>query len=288
MMGAVIERDVLAELSTAMAAYLRIMTATGECLEKAWPEIGEPYRKRIQGLHSRLSFDVTRAAIKESSETLATELKDFAGVVNRARTESTVDLERGILALRDMIDAMSRQQNFYSQHLRALATEAGRVADPEQVAAALTSLAEIMKRETAPELEKMDQEAALLGERLAGPAAIDPITGLINRTEFQRQVAAYQLNGTMFSILLFRLGGPLGDQVMQQVASRLSAEFRRRDRVGRWSKNEFAVLFAGASDKAEERAVHSAARLDGPYALVNGEVVHITAEVMILPASAEL
>jgi hypothetical protein len=47
------------------------------------------------------------------------------------------------------------------------------------------------------------------------------------------------------------------------------------------------VLFAGPKDKAEERSVHTATRLGGPYALLNGEVVHITAEVTILPSSAE-
>ena len=92
MLGAAIKRDVLAELSTAVASYLTTMAATAECLEKAWPEVGAPYRKRIQGLQSRLSFDVTRAAIKDSSETLQAELRDYAGVVNRLQTERNVDL----------------------------------------------------------------------------------------------------------------------------------------------------------------------------------------------------
>ena len=174
MMGAAIERDVLAELSTAMAAYLRTMTATAQCLEKAWPEVGAAYRTRIHGLHSRLSFDVTRAAIKESSETLEAELQDFAGVVNRLQTERSVDLERGILALREMIDALSRQQHVYHEQLRQLAeqsaTAAGKASDPAHFSATLAHLAETMKRDTVPELAKMDREAVLLGERLAGAA----------------------------------------------------------------------------------------------------------------------
>ena len=102
MMGTAIERDVLAELSTAMAAYLTTMAVTAECMEKAWPEVGAPYRKRIQDLQSRLSFEVTRAAIKDSSVSLHAELKDFAEVVNRLQTERSLDLERGIVALREL------------------------------------------------------------------------------------------------------------------------------------------------------------------------------------------
>lgn len=288
MLGAAIERDVLAKLSTAMAAYLTTMAVTAECMEKAWPEVGAPYRKRILGLQSRLSFEVTRTAIKDSSEALQAEIKDFAEVVDRLQTERSVDLERGVLALREEIETLSRKQEVYSARLRELATEIQSAVHPDRAAPALASLVDSMNEEVVPALTRMESEAVLLGQRIAGPASIDPETGLINEVEFERQVAAYQLNGTAFSILLFRLGGPLGDQVMQQAASRLSAEFRRRDRVGRWSKNEFAVLFAGPPEKAEERAIHNAARLEGAYALLNGEVVHITAEVNILPAFAEL
>lgn len=267
-----------------MAAYLTSMSVTAECMEKAWPEVGAPYRKRIQGLQSRLSFEVTRAAIKDSSETLQAELKDFSEVVNRLQTERSLDLERGIVALRELIETLSHKQETFRGQLQEIAADSPRA----NVSETLTTLMDRISQEIAPTLAKMDSEVVSLGQKIAGAAAVDPVTGLINEVEFERQAAAYQMNGTAFSILLFRLGGPLGDQVMQQTAARLSAEFRRRDRVGRWSKNEFAVLFAGSAEKAGERAVHAAARLEGPYALVNGEVVHITAEVTILPSFAEL
>ena len=286
-MNPAIERDVLAELSAAMAAYLTNVTTLGDCLERAWPEVGAAYNKRIQGLHSRLSFDVNRDAIRESSQHLQAELKDYADVVSRLQNERSVDLERGLLALREMIEALSRRQKAQGESLRALAAQLPNVSGAAKVATELSALAGQVEQDTLPTLSKMDQEAVALGKRLAGAASVDPLTGLINRGEFERQVAAYQLNGTVFSILVFRVGGPVGDQVMHQAASRLTAEFRRRDRVGRWSKNEIAVLFAGPAAKADERAVEAAARLAGPYALLNGEIVHITAEVNVLPSLDE-
>ena len=107
-MSPAIERDVLAELSTAMVAYLKNMAAMGTCLEQAWPEIGLTYNKRIQGLHSRLSFEVTREAIRESSELLQAELKDYAEVVHRLQSERSIDMERGLLALREMNEAIAK------------------------------------------------------------------------------------------------------------------------------------------------------------------------------------
>jgi len=298
MMSTAIERDVLAELSTAVAAYLTTMAATADCLEQSWPEIGAPYRKRIHGLQSRLSFDVTREAIKDSAETLAEELKDYACVVSRLQNERSVDLERGILALADMIDALTKQQGSYRECLRDLAAQVERAPYPadaraysEMVAqqtAGLRNLAEAMSAEATSLHTQMSSQTAALEELLAGPASIDPLSGLINHVEFQRQVAAHKMHGAVFSILLFRLHGPVGDQVIQQAATRLSTTFRRRDRVARWSKDEFAVLFAGPSQPAGTRAAHAAAGIAGPYMLLNGEVVHITSEVRVLPQDAQL
>ena len=51
-MSPAIERDLLGELSNAVAAYLSTMGVTADCLEQSFPEVGSPYRKRIHSLLS--------------------------------------------------------------------------------------------------------------------------------------------------------------------------------------------------------------------------------------------
>ncbi len=291
-MNVAIERDVLAELSTAVASYLSAIAATAECLEQACPDVGGPYRQRLLRLRSRLSFDVTREALKDSTETLVAELKDYAGVVNRVQTQRGVEMQRGILALRDMIETLAQRQEFHGDRLRQFAAQVEQTpcpADPRayaevaaRQAASLRSLGEGMNREAASTITRMRGEMAGLDGRLADAASTDPVTGLINRAELDRQVAAHELHGATFSILMFGLQGPLSDQVMRQAAARLSTQFRHCDRVARWSDQEFSVLLVGPSELAKARAAEAVAGIAGRYTLENGESVEIAADARVL------
>ena len=103
-------------------------------------------------------------------------------------------------------------------------------------------------------LAQMREQMVELDQRLAGAASTDPVTGLINRRELERQIEAHSLHGATFSLLLFELEGPIGDQVLRMAAAKLASQFRHRDRTARWSDKEFAVLFLGENELAEARA----------------------------------
>ena len=286
----------MAELSTAVASYLSLIAATADCLGQTYPHIGGPYRQRLLRLRSRLSYDVNRETLKDSIETVTAELKDYAGVVYRVQTQRNVEVKRCMLALRDVLETLAQCQESNGDRLGRLAAQVEQTpwtADPREHsevaaghAANLCSLAETMKHETASALTRMRDEMSGLDERLAGAGSTDPVTGLINCAELDRQVAAHRLHGVTFFILVFGLQGPLSDQVMRQAADRLSTQFRHRDRVARWSAKEFAVLFVGPSDLAKVRAAQAVARIAGRYTLENGEIVEITADVRMLPESA--
>jgi GGDEF domain-containing protein len=128
----------------------------------------------------------------------------------------------------------------------------------------------------------MREQTAKLDQRLAGSASTDPVTGLINRRELERQIEAHQSHGATFSLLLFELSGPLSDQVLRMAATKLSTQFRHRDRVGRWSDTEFAVLFLGESKLAQARAEQVIPWVAGRYMLDNGESVHIAATTRLV------
>jgi hypothetical protein len=66
-MTSITGRDYLAELSTSVACYLTTLTAVADCLGEGCREIGTPYRKRIERLRARLSFQPTREALKQSA-----------------------------------------------------------------------------------------------------------------------------------------------------------------------------------------------------------------------------
>ncbi len=296
-MGPAMERDLLGELANAVAAYLSTMAVTADCLEQTFPDVGSPYRKRIDSLLSRVSFDATREAIAESAQILQEDLKDYATVAKQVRIKRSLELERGVLAIGDIVEDLTLRQDFYGSRLRKFAGEMEKAAYPEDAtsfsevmalqAAALRGLVDGMSHESASMATKMREQMAELDQRLAGLASIDAVTGVINRQELERQIEAHTMHGAVFSLLLFHLEGPLGDQILRMAAVKLSSQFRHRDRVGRWGQKSFAVLFLGSPDLARARAAQVASRISGRYLLDNGDTVHIEAQARLLEPELE-
>ena len=270
----------MAELSNAVAAYLSTMEVTAECLDESYPEVGSPYRTRIQALQSRVSYDATPKEIRESAKELHAELRDYASVAKRVRTERSVELEREILALGDIIENLAGRQAHFGRRLREFAAQVEQAMPVE--AAGLHGVVDSMSHETAAMVGRMRKQMVELDQRLAGAASTDPVTGLINRRELERQVEAHRLHGATFSLLLFELEGPVGEQVLQMAGAKLASHFRHRDRTARWNNREFAVLFLGENRLAEARAAEVLPWLAGRYTLENGESVVIEAKARLL------
>jgi len=279
-----IERDHLAEYGAAVSSYLNVMGAAGDCLEQTFPDVGGIYRQRIHRLRARLAFDTTREAIKESAATLEAELKDYASVTNRALTQRSVELTRGILALGDIIEKLAQRQGAFASYLLRIAAQAE---NPDgSHAASLRGVVENMTGEAASMLAQMRDQMSDLDRRLAGTTSIDSVTDLINRREMERQMEAHKLHGSTFSLLLFEISGPMSDQVLRQAATRLARQFRHPEWIARWDNTEFAVLFLGKPQHAEARAAQVLPSLEGTYTLDNGETVLISAQARLLPEFA--
>src|SRR5579863_4988310 len=291
-MSPAIERDLLGELSNAVAAYLSTMTVTADCLEQSLPDVGGPYRKRIHSLLSRVSFDANREAIADSAQALQDDLKDYATVAKQVRIKRSLEMERGILALSDIVENLTHRQEIFSNRLRHFAEQMEKSTYPSDAksfsevmalqAAALRGQVESMHQEAASMAAKMREQMTELDQRLAGAASTDAVTGVINRQELERQIEAHTMHGATFSLLLFQLDGPISDEVLRMAASKLSTQFRHRDRVGRWGHKEFAVLFLGPNELAKSRAGQVASRISGRYLLENGESVLIEAHARLL------
>lgn len=95
-------------------------------------------------------------------------------------------------------------------------------------------------------------------------AMTDPLTGLLNRRAMDAEVvacrAAAHRYGRSFAVVMADLdhfkrvndvhGHDVGDQVLAEVAARITASVRLGDRVSRWGGEEFLVLLHGADPAA--------------------------------------
>ena len=110
-----------------------------------------------------------------------------------------------------------------------------------------------------------------LQDELAVQATHDPLTGLANRTQSMRLLAGAlgrsRRRGTVVGLLFIDLDGfknvndnhghRAGDEVLRQVAWRMSQEVREGDFVGRLGGDEFVVGIEDVTSESEVRALAS-------------------------------
>src|SRR5258708_2336463 len=106
------ERDHLLELSSAITCYLSLISAVGDCVGLACPDVGGPYRKRIEQLRTRVFFEATPKAIKNSLKVMEGELSDYAAVAAQYLDQHDLDLRRTIVALEQAMDQLATSYAF--------------------------------------------------------------------------------------------------------------------------------------------------------------------------------
>jgi len=106
-------------------------------------------------------------------------------------------------------------------------------------------------------------------------ASLDPLTGVGNRREFDRQIARRMSEGRTFCVLLFdidnfkavndQFGHLCGDEVLKQLGARLRRQVRTRDFVCRWGGDEFVVLLECGLTDAIARSRQITQWVNGRY-----------------------
>jgi diguanylate cyclase (GGDEF)-like protein len=143
-------------------------------------------------------------------------------------------------------------------------------------------------REGSGFLLRDETENAALLERLAGLAGTDDLTGLYNRRRFSeyaaRELALAIREGRFFTVAILdidyfkdvndRHGHAVGDVVLCEFASRLSAAVREIDILCRYGGEEFALVLPGSDEGAALAAVERIRRAatSRPIAFEGGEL----------------
>ena len=111
----------------------------------------------------------------------------------------------------------------------------------------------------------------LLTEELTYRAAHDPLTGLSNRIEFERQLkSAYDdakrqnqthmlcyLDLDNFKVINDTSGHGAGDELLKQLATKLRLKMRKADTLSRLGGDEFGVIFRGCSVEQGLQLAHA-------------------------------
>jgi diguanylate cyclase len=164
------------------------------------------------------------------------------------------------------------------------AVRTGDLSSIKEQARELRSFANTMERSADDTFARL-QEAEQL-------ASIDPLTGVANRREFDRQLAARIAADREFCVLLFDLnqfkivndrhGHLCGDEILKQLGARLRRQVRTDDFLSRWGGDEFVAILECGLTNAVARAQAIAGSLSGPYKVtVQGQPLRVNVSVSV-------
>jgi diguanylate cyclase (GGDEF)-like protein len=288
-------------MNAALESYLYAILEITETIEAISPEIAASFRESLLTLRSRIAADPTSEELEQSrvtlhellqrfcqrarfqNETLARELNQTLNMVTRAEDTSAGRNVRYVEHLVDFVDRL--ESAISSGDLHRLSAQTGELRDFAQSI-------ELDSRDDFARLRQKMIEIQLRLKEIELLATLDPLTGVANRRDLDRELASRIENRQEFCVLLFdldgfkeindRFGHLYGDQALKQVAARLSSQVRARDYVCRWGGDEFLAILACDLAIAESRARQIAERLNGPYHIVvAGNEIHVDVGVTV-------
>lgn len=290
---------------TALTCYQSAILAIAKCMAEVCPRVGLVYNHRLLRLPRRLGFDATPEVLAASREAVEADLAEY-GQAASAWVNAGVELAQEILAAAGKAtDSDGHTDELHAAMMEELAEQmeiSAEVDDATQVrtalkryATGLRSYVHRRKKETPPSLTELQRRAEALADWLgsASPAnIIDPLTGLLNRSEAERQLQAYLKRDKPFCVLLFewteargvppQFGRSGADQILKAMGDRLITLVRPRDVVYRWSQDQLAVIFECAGQEASARSLKIRDWVSSKYsAVVDGIVWKVEAQAAV-------
>jgi diguanylate cyclase (GGDEF)-like protein len=295
--------------STALDSYLSAILDIADTIEAIAPEISLTYRERLTRLHASLAAHAAAPllgqslaqSLDDSRQALREILGDFSGKARHNNQTLARDLNQTLDMMARTEDSRSVRNVQYVERLVDFADQveaAIRADDLPRLARQTSELRgfaesiELDSQDAFARLRKKMIEIQLRLHEVELLATLDPLTGVANRRELDRELAARVAAQQEFCILLFDLDGfkavndqyghLCGDEVLKQLAARLGGQVRARDFVCRWGGDEFVAILACEQAHAEARSRQIAERLNGPYHITGeSHEIHVVVAVSV-------
>ena len=293
------------EEQSALTCYQSVILAIARCMAEVCPGVGLVYNDRLVRVPRRLGFDPTPEALAASREAIEGDLAEYAQAA-RAWINAGAELAQEILAVAGKPpEKDAHTDGLYASLMEDLAEQmevSAEVDDATQVRTALKryatgvrSYVQRRERERPPALTELQRRAKALADWLgsANPDNyIDSLTGLLNRSEAERQLQAHLERDKPFCVLLFEwtdaqsvpphFGRSGADQIVKALGDHLITLVRPRDVVYRWSQYQLAVILECAGEMALARSLKIAGWLSSKYsAVVDGVVWKVEAKTAV-------
>jgi diguanylate cyclase (GGDEF)-like protein len=279
-------KDVL--FQSALNCYLSAVNSIQTHAIEVVADMLDQHRSHLRALRRGVQENPTPDMLETSRLALESELAWYR--------KSSMDMLRGKeKELRDIIALLSEATQTLVQRNDTHSSRLKNFTRELEAVAKLNDFGEMRKRlagqlielkncvgafqtEGAGSIGAMQDELLAFRQRLDNAerlAAIDAVTGLLNRREGERRLQEMIESKGTFCLVLFdldrfkmindRYGHNCGDQILQSFARRLGEQVRPDDVVCRWGGDEFLVILKAPLRDAMRQASQVSDRVRGRY-----------------------
>ena len=265
-------------------------------------ELSTPHRKYLTALAADVASGTAETMV-ESRSMLRSLLRDYRDKAAHYVLRTRDELAGTTRALEQILGSLAQSDDDHETHLReALGRLRGVANSPEAsrfkivvdgAADAIDQSLEQMRKQNQLTESQFLAEIRTLHKRIDGlekTAALDSMTGLLNRQETEEAIRA--AFGNEYCLLLLAVRGIRRSEVQysREVAEELAAAFAKRLRnslppgveIGRWSAEAFVVMVSVPKSEAVARGKWITENLSGAYAcLLAGKPVRPSVQVSV-------
>jgi diguanylate cyclase len=289
----------------AVGAYRATLTAVGKAGAQAMPHLAAAFAQKLNQLRDNLSGDLTLEEVAGVQQGVDLELAQWGESAAQYSNDKAKEIKEIMVAVAATAAAVGERDQRYASQFNGLTARLQSIAKLDDLSSIRRSVVESateLKTTVAKMAEEGEKSISQLRaevenyrarlEQSEKREAVDSLTGLANRREFESQVEERMSWRRAFCLAILDLNGfkqindvhghVAGDDLLKQFAVELKAQFRSTDVVGRWGGDEFVVLIDSGPEAAQTSLDRVRKWAFGDYKISGGkEVVHVAVRASI-------
>ena len=260
-----IESTVEELMGAALESYRSALIVTANFGLAAFPDAGPKMHDQLLGIEKELAASPTVRGVREACRHFKLALQGLAETAvehNRTAAREIKEIMMIVARAAEAISSRDLQDTSQFQRVSLQLQSIAKLDDLTEIrhavvrnAAEMRSMVEKVSQERQKSFSRLRNELVDFQNRLNEAeriASLDPLTGLNNRRECEKQLQLRVLQDRQFCMLMFDVNGfkqvndlyghLAGDEVLKQLATELKSASIATDLIARWGGDEFVML----------------------------------------------
>jgi len=263
-------------LRSALDCCRGVVAAIAENGARVCPPVADTFQTNLVALCERLTAATAPLDLSRTEQDIGRELEGWGTRASEYYRRKASEIRDVMLAMTEAAKAVGERDERYRAQFVEVSARLRQIGDLEDLAR-IRQVVRVSADDIRLSVERMVEDGrrsvARLQLQLAAyerrledaerASLLDALTGLLNRTGMEREIAARIAAERCFCLVVLDLNGfkrvndthghTAGDAILRAFATELKSQFRTLDPVGRWGGDEFVVALDCPLDEARSR-----------------------------------